>query len=471
MGPGLGFSLDQLMELAGLSVAHAVHEEYPTDPSAPGGPLRVLVVAGPGNNGGDGLVAARHLHHWGYRCAVVYPKQPPAKPLFQGLLTQLTSLGIPFVEPDAVVAAAQTSGGLGSHYDVVVDAVFGFSFSGGPLRPPWDRLLAALRPPPQSNAVDAASGKRRLPYIVSVDVPSGWHVELGDVGGVSGLRPDMLVSLTAPKLCAQHFTGSHHYLGGRFVPPAIAQRFDLRLPSYPGTSQVVKLNPSTPRPDVSELKVQDMRITYTRGELDDSEVGAYGEPLGLWDAWFKEAVASKVCEEPNAIALATADGAGRPAVRMVLLKGYDARGFVFYTNYSSRKGSDLAANGHAAFTVFWEGLQRSVRVEGLVEKVPDAESDEYFGSRPRGSQLGAWVSAQSSVIRGRQELEERAEALKAQYADEAVPVPRPPHWGGYLVVPLAVEFWQGRPSRLHDRIRFSRNDRHSSEWVKHRLSP
>lgn len=209
MGP-LGFCVEQLMELAGLSCAQAMAEVWPE-------PARVLVCCGPGNNGGDGLVAARHLHHFGWAVDVLYPKPTP-KPLYEGLVTQLRALDVPV---GADVAAADLA-----RYDVVLDALFGFSFKGAP-RAPFDALLAKL----------AAEG---APPVASVDIPSGWDVEEGDVHN-TGLCPELLVSLTTPKLCARHFKGPHHFLGGRFVPPAIAEGYDLRLPKYPGSSQVVRL--------------------------------------------------------------------------------------------------------------------------------------------------------------------------------------------------------------------------------------
>eukprot|EP00899_Mesostigma_viride_P027316 jgi/Mesvir1/776/Mv17375-RA.1 len=219
MGP-LGFSVDQLMELAGLSVACSIAEVYPARTHS-----RVLVLCGPGNNGGDGLVCARHLHHFGYKPVVLYPK-PTSKPLYDGLVIQVKSLNIPFVE------LSQLPTSLMAEYDIVVDALFGFSFKGEP-RPPFDHLLARLVP------------KASPPPIVSVDIPSGWDVELGDVKG-TGMRPDMLVSLTAPKKCARMFGGPHHFLGGRFVPPAIAEKYKLRLPEYQGTSMCVRITSPPP---------------------------------------------------------------------------------------------------------------------------------------------------------------------------------------------------------------------------------
>ncbi|CAM9637176.1 unnamed protein product [Scytosiphon promiscuus] len=205
-----GFSIDQLMELAGLSVACAIAKVYP--PSS-----RVLIVCGPGNNGGDGLVAARHLWQFGYRPTCLYPKPTPRQ-LFTNLVEQCKQLGIEFL-PDWAAA-----GDLGE-YDVVVDAMFGFGFKGDP-RPPFDVILNDL-------------SSCALP-VASVDVPSGWSVDEGDATG-SGLKPEMLISLTAPKLSARFFEGPHHFLGGRFVPPGIATKYALELPAYPGTEQCVRL--------------------------------------------------------------------------------------------------------------------------------------------------------------------------------------------------------------------------------------
>lgn len=242
MGP-LGFSVDQLMELAGLSVASAIAAEYSIT-SFP----RVLVLAGPGNNGGDGLVAARHLHHFGYIVSCCYPKRTD-KQLYKKLVTQCSSLDIPFLEIDEVLAQP-----LSSQADVVIDSLFGFSFKGTP-RPPFDGLIKAMVENDGGSGTVATSsaapsdGSRnrasdvatvRRPVIVAVDVPSGWDVEQGDVSH-SGLSPDMLVSLTSPKFCARYFEGVHHYLGGRFVPPQIVEKYNLKLPEYPGVSQCVRI--------------------------------------------------------------------------------------------------------------------------------------------------------------------------------------------------------------------------------------
>lgn len=203
------FSIDQLMELAGLAVATAVQKSYPASPERGG---RVLVVCGPGNNGGDGLVAARHLALFGYIPSVVYPKQPNKHP-FTPLLHQINGMGIP--------VSTEMPQDLTS-YTCIVDAVFGFSFQGS-VRPPFHTIIPAL-------------ANTSTP-IASVDVPSGWHVE--DGGLPDGLQPDILVSLTAPKLCAKNFAGRHHWLGGRFVPPELAKKHHLQLPEYPGSEQVV----------------------------------------------------------------------------------------------------------------------------------------------------------------------------------------------------------------------------------------
>jgi pyridoxamine 5'-phosphate oxidase len=212
------------------------------------------------------------------------------------------------------------------------------------------------------------------------------------------------------------------------------------------------------RPDVASL-----RQDYTRAGLSESDADA--DPLRFFHRWFDEALASDVAE-PNAMTLATVDGEGQPAARIVLLKGLDERGFVFYTNYESRKGEEMAAHPHAALVFWWQELERQVRIEGTVEKVTAEESDAYFASRPRGSRLGAWVSDQSRPIADRSVLEEKLDEVESRYAEQAVP--RPPHWGGYRVVPALLEFWQGRPSRLHDRLEYTRAP---GGWTVRRLAP
>jgi pyridoxamine 5'-phosphate oxidase len=199
-------------------------------------------------------------------------------------------------------------------------------------------------------------------------------------------------------------------------------------------------------------------LSLTEGELDS-------DPIRQFHRWFEAATLSEI-PEPNAIVLATASPDARPSARIVLLRGYDERGFVFFTNYESRKGRELDANPHAALVFHWHELERQVRVEGPVMRVSVEESDAYFQSRPAGSRLGAWASRQSEVIADRETLEARIRAFELQYAGG--PIPRPEHWGGYRVVPTVIEFWQGRPSRLHDRLRYTRSE---DGWLIERLSP
>lgn len=210
------------------------------------------------------------------------------------------------------------------------------------------------------------------------------------------------------------------------------------------------------------MPLHDSRIDYGRHGLSEAEAG--DDPLTLFHRWFAEATAAGQ-HEPNAMTLATATLDGRPSARIVLLKGADGRGLAFFTNYNSRKGAELANNPRAALVFFWPACERQVRVEGTVAVVSEAESDEYFATRPVASRLGAWASEQSGVIPSREELERRHQELLEKYGDQ---VPRPPHWGGYRVVPTAWEFWQGRPSRLHDRIRFRKN---VGAWARERLAP
>ncbi|HEX3272233.1 MAG TPA: pyridoxamine 5'-phosphate oxidase [Ktedonobacterales bacterium] len=212
------------------------------------------------------------------------------------------------------------------------------------------------------------------------------------------------------------------------------------------------------------MNLDDLRREYTQRGLREEDLAL--DPFMQFGAWFDE-VAQADIREPNAMTLATATPDGRPSARMVLLKGVDARGFTFFTNYESRKGGELDANPRAALVFFWVQLERQVRVEGRVERVSDEESDAYFASRPEGSQVGAWASKQSAVLPDRGPLEARYEELRAQY--EGHEVPRPPFWGGFRVVPETVEFWQGRVNRLHDRLRYRRQG--DGSWVIERLSP
>jgi pyridoxamine 5'-phosphate oxidase len=190
------------------------------------------------------------------------------------------------------------------------------------------------------------------------------------------------------------------------------------------------------------------------------------DPMRQFAKWFQQALEANL-PEPNAMTLATASRDGQPSARVVLLKMFDASGFTFFTNYDSRKGCELAANPRAALLFFWPELQRQVRTEGAVERVSEAESDEYFRSRPLGSRLGAWASQQSVVIADREVLEMRVREVMQRFPDGEVP--RPPHWGGYRVRPSMIEFWQGRPDRLHDRLRYQRV--HPDVWRLERLSP
>jgi pyridoxamine 5'-phosphate oxidase len=208
----------------------------------------------------------------------------------------------------------------------------------------------------------------------------------------------------------------------------------------------------------------DLRRESTQRGLSEAEVDA--DPFKQFQVWFSEAVAAELVE-PNAMTLATASREGKPSARVVLLKGFNARGFVFYTNYESRKGQELAENSWAALVFFWAELARQVRIEGRVEQCSAEESDAYFRSRPLGSRLGAWASQQSQVISSREFLEQRLEDLMGEYANGNVP--RPPYWGGYRLSPTSFEFWQGRPNRLHDRLRYGYRD--DGSWLLERLSP
>jgi pyridoxamine 5'-phosphate oxidase len=196
----------------------------------------------------------------------------------------------------------------------------------------------------------------------------------------------------------------------------------------------------------------------------DARAGDHPDPMRLVQAWYELARAEGV-PEPEAVALATASADGRPSVRMVLIRGIDARGVCFYTNRESRKGRELAANPHGAIAIHWHAMQRQIRLEGPVEQLSDEESDAYFASRPYGSRLSAWASRQSSVLPDYEMLEQAVVEFGARYPSE---VPRPPYWGGYLLRPDAIEFWQGRPNRLHDRLRYARDE---GRWRAERLAP
>jgi pyridoxamine 5'-phosphate oxidase len=212
----------------------------------------------------------------------------------------------------------------------------------------------------------------------------------------------------------------------------------------------------------TSISLADLRRDYALKRLDERDVDR--DPMKQFGVWMVEAIHAQA-PEPTAMTLATVDARGRPSARIVLLKGVDPRGFVFYTNYRSRKGKELAVNPVAALTFLWKELERQVRIEGSVEKVSAEESRAYYATRPLGSRIGAWASPQSETIENRAWLEKRWEELAARHGDNP---PLPPDWGGYRVIPDYIEFWQGRVSRLHDRIAFTRS---GTGWKIARLAP
>jgi len=232
------------------------------------------------------------------------------------------------------------------------------------------------------------------------------------------------------------------------------------------STPITNPTPYSPLPtpfSMTNPSIADLRLNYTRQQLLEGDVDP--DPIKQFGVWFDEAKAADIIE-PNAMTIATATREGIPSARVVLLKGLDERGFVFYTNYESRKGQELIENPHASLVFWWGALERQVRIEGRVEKIADEETEAYFHSRPVGSQLGAWASDQSQIIPNRDVLEQRLADLTQQYQDQEIP--RPLHWGGFRVIPSAIEFWQGRPSRLHDRLLYRRNE---GRWVIDRLAP
>lgn len=212
------------------------------------------------------------------------------------------------------------------------------------------------------------------------------------------------------------------------------------------------------------MSIADIRKEYRQRSLRESE--ADPNPFRQFHTWWQEALNSEI-DEVNAMTVATASADGVPSARIVLLKGFDERGFVFFTNYNSYKGKQLEENPRACLVFFWKELERQVRITGLVEKVSAQESDEYFNSRPEGSRIGAWASPQSTVIENREWLEKQRHELAKQF--QTNPLTRPPHWGGYRVKPVTMEFWQGRPDRLHDRLLYTL--RANGSWVMERLAP
>ena len=220
----------------------------------------------------------------------------------------------------------------------------------------------------------------------------------------------------------------------------------------------------TPTAIPMNRSIADLRIDYTQQSLLETDVNA--DPFIQFQTWFDAAVTAKL-PEPNAMTIATATADGIPSARVVLLKAVDPRGFVFFTNYNSHKAQELAANPRAALVFLWTEMERQVRIQGTVEKIDPVESDEYYYSRPAGSRLGAWASEQSQVIPDRSVLEDRLASLKAQHPDGDIA--RPEHWGGFRVIPTVIEFWQGRSSRLHDRLRYQLSE--TTGWTIDRLSP
>ncbi|MEY3978838.1 MAG: hypothetical protein RLZZ375_267 [Pseudomonadota bacterium] len=211
------------------------------------------------------------------------------------------------------------------------------------------------------------------------------------------------------------------------------------------------------------ISIADLRRDYSQATLSENEVDS--DPLKQFARWFQQALETEV-PEPNAMGLATVDSHGRPSLRIVLLKDFDARGFTFYTNYESRKGEQLLLNPHAALSFHWHDLERQIRIEGTVERVAAEESDAYFGIRPLKSRIGAIASAQSRPIDSREQLEQQFNQAETQFGQQP---PRPAHWGGYRLAPNWIEFWQGRRSRLHDRIAYQRNN--DGSWLRQRLQP
>ncbi|EYU42518.1 hypothetical protein ABFS82_09G027100 [Erythranthe guttata] len=421
VGP-LSFTIDQLMELGGLSVASAIAEVY-----RPNEHNLVLVICGPGNNGGHGLVAARHLHHFGYKLFVCYPNRN-LKPLFTGLVTQLDSLSIPFLSIESLPREYL-------NFDIIVDAIFSFSFHGNP-KPPFDNLIRSL-----ASLREHYQERKKSRFVVSVDIPSGWHVEEGDITG-DGIKPDMLVSLTAPKLCAKAFLGSYHFLGGRFIPPFIVQKYKLRLPPYNGTSMCVQIG----KPPRTNLKARPENVE--------------ADPFVQFKKWLDDAAAAGL-KEPKAVSLSTATKDGKPSSRVVLLKKFDRRGFVWCSNYGSRKGREISENPHASLLFYWNILNRQVRVEGFVQKVSNEESEEYFCTRPREIKIVPAVSKTSTEISGREILHQQCKELEEKYP-EGTTIPRPVNWGGYRLVPESFEFWQGDESCVHLRLRYFSDG--ENEW-------
>lgn len=215
---------------------------------------------------------------------------------------------------------------------------------------------------------------------------------------------------------------------------------------------------------MNDHSIAAMRKVYKLQLLLEKDVDA--NPIKQFKTWWQHAIESKI-DEPNAMSLATCTADGKPSVRIVLLKGIEKNGFIFFTNYNSRKAMEIKENGFVSLVFFWKELERQVRIEGSIKKVSAEESDEYFASRPRESRIGAWSSAQSSIIESREYLQKNIEKYDQQFPTDDIP--RPDFWGGYIIEPYSMEFWQGRPGRLHDRLQYSLNK--NGEWILNRLAP